>query len=210
MSSPPIEPVPLRARKQDAAARGGKTRARYRACLVCSYVQPSPDWMARGCPNCEAIVRVAGSQDQIKKCTSIQFDGVIAVLRPKESWVARWQRNVNHVPGLYAVRVIGRPPTSVIQRIQQSGVPYIPRDDVAGDHSKEDEDDEDEDADEDEAGGKGGDKDKDMDEFEDDGMIVDDDDDVEEDDRIGRRVGGRDDDRDRGIRSPEDDEDYDD
>lgn len=49
-----------------------------------------------------------------------------------------------------------------------------------------------------------------MDEFEDDGMIVDDDDDVEEDDRIGRRVGGRDDDRDRGIRSPEADEDYDD
>ena len=31
--------------------------------------------------------------DQVKACTSIQFDGVIAVLKPKESWVARWQRN---------------------------------------------------------------------------------------------------------------------
>lgn len=117
-------------------------------------------------------------------------------------------RTVNHVPGLYAVRVIGRPPPDVINRIKRSGVPYIPRDDVAGDHSKQEED-QDEDEDDEDNGRKGPDADKDMDEFEDDGMVVDDDDDAEDDDRIQRRVGGRDDDRDRGVRSPDDDEDSD-
>lgn len=43
--------------------------------------------------NCMAIIQVQGSQDQVKACTSLQFDGVIAVLKPEQSWVARWQRN---------------------------------------------------------------------------------------------------------------------
>jgi hypothetical protein len=59
MSSPVLEPTPLRASRTDAQNRGTKARPRYRACLVCSYVQPSPDWVTRGCPNCEAIVRVS-------------------------------------------------------------------------------------------------------------------------------------------------------
>lgn len=111
---------------------------------------------------------------------------------------------MNHVPGLYAVRVTGRPPPEIIARIKRSGVPYIPRDDVAGDHTKaqEEEDENDEDDDDRDAAGR-----KDMDEFEDDGMVVDDDDD-DEDDRVQRRVGGRDDDRDRGLRTPEIEEDY--
>lgn len=33
-----------------------------------------------------------GSPDRIQGCTTTQFDGVIAVIDPDSSWVARWQR----------------------------------------------------------------------------------------------------------------------
>jgi hypothetical protein len=38
------------------------------------------------------FVQSVGSQERVKQCTSLQFDGVIAMLRPESSWVARWQR----------------------------------------------------------------------------------------------------------------------
>jgi hypothetical protein len=134
---------------------------------------------------------------------------------------------VNHVPGLYAVRVIGRPPPEIIARIKRSGVPYIPRDDVAGDHTKQDEDD-DEDEDEGDVdvddyngesggGGRGTRGVQDLDEFEDDGMIVGDDEDEEGDERpraddwkhpsAGRRRA--DDDGMRGELSEDDEDDLD-
>ena len=33
-----------------------------------------------------------GSPDRITSCTTTQFDGVISVIDPDNSWVARWQR----------------------------------------------------------------------------------------------------------------------
>lgn len=69
-------------------------------------------------------------------------------------------------PGLYAARVIGRPPRDVLRKLKEKGVPYVPRDDVAGENAQNQEDDS---AEEDE------------DDYEDDGMVVDDAEDGEED-----------------------------
>ena len=33
-----------------------------------------------------------GSPDRISVCTTTYFDGIIAVIDPESSWVARWQR----------------------------------------------------------------------------------------------------------------------
>lgn len=33
-----------------------------------------------------------GSADRVAECTSLTFDGMIAMIEPTESWVARWQR----------------------------------------------------------------------------------------------------------------------
>lgn len=38
------------------------------------------------------ITQMKGSQDRITSCTTTQFDGVISVIDPDSSWVARWQR----------------------------------------------------------------------------------------------------------------------
>ena len=37
-------------------------------------------------------MQMKGSPDRITSCTTTQFDGVISVIDPDNSWVARWQR----------------------------------------------------------------------------------------------------------------------
>ncbi|KAJ9103886.1 hypothetical protein QFC21_002349 [Naganishia friedmannii] len=183
------------------SSRAGNARPRYRACLVCSYVQASPDWLNYGCPNCEELLQSVGSQERVKRCTSLQFDGVIAMIRPTESWVAKWQRLGPMRPGLYAARVIGRPPKDVLRKLKEKGVPYVPRDDVAGENAQNQEDSADEEEDD----------------YEDDGMVVDDaeegnEEDEEEDTGRGGRArnsGGKKSNLRFEISSDEDDDDDD-
>jgi hypothetical protein len=37
-------------------------------------------------------MQMRGSQDRIASCTTTHWDGLIAVISPETSWVARWQR----------------------------------------------------------------------------------------------------------------------
>lgn len=64
------------------------------------------------------------------ECTSLLYDGMIAMIEPSESWVARWQRIDKRMRGIYAVRVTGRAPQDVIDAIEARGGVYRPRDAV--------------------------------------------------------------------------------
>lgn len=78
---------------QPTAAIPSNARARQlRACLLCSIIQSPVDFRRNGCPNCEEIMQMKQSQDRVASCTTTHFDGVIAVIDPEASWVARWQR----------------------------------------------------------------------------------------------------------------------
>lgn len=88
------------------------------------------------------------SIDRVAVCTTPHFDGVIAVIDPETSWVARWQRTgaphfiffpplvslltlfvvAKYVRGMYAVRVKGRIPEDVEDQLQARGITYRPRD----------------------------------------------------------------------------------
>ncbi|GAC77081.1 hypothetical protein PANT_24d00032 [Moesziomyces antarcticus T-34] len=113
-------------------------KEKLRACLRCQFVQSPRDFHLKGCPNCEPVLEVSaamlvapcgpgvhsttfllftlcrqqmqGSQDRVAECTTSNFDGMISMLRPDESWVAKWQRIEKRLPGLYAVKVVGRLP----------------------------------------------------------------------------------------------------
>ncbi len=81
-----------------------------RACLLCSIVQAPQEFRRTGCPNCEEVMQVRyyhhmqqtgwliiiqqlkGSTERITTCTTTYFDGMITVIDPERSWVARWQR----------------------------------------------------------------------------------------------------------------------
>ena len=88
-----------------------------------------------------------GSPDRIASCTTTQFDGVIAVIDPDQSWVARWQRtglytsfiglwygsltclmSAKYVRGMYAVRVNGRIHEDVELELERRNIKYRPRD----------------------------------------------------------------------------------
>ncbi|KAF7967591.1 hypothetical protein HWV62_27409 [Athelia sp. TMB] len=101
-----------------------------RACLLCSIVLTQADFIRNGCPNCEELMQMKSSRDRTQVCTTTSFDGVIAVIDPETSWVARWQRTSKYARGIYAARVIGRVPEDVASELQSRGIKYRVRDEV--------------------------------------------------------------------------------
>jgi hypothetical protein len=63
MSSPESSIVP-QAIVRSKAPKAGGSRVRYRACLLCSFIQTSPEWKANGCPNCDDILDVSEDLDE--------------------------------------------------------------------------------------------------------------------------------------------------
>nr|CCA19194.1 transcription elongation factor SPT4 putative [Albugo laibachii Nc14] len=62
-----------------------------RACLTCSLVKTFTQFYDTGCENC-AFLQMADNRQRVAECTTAHYDGMIALMRPKESWVAKWQR----------------------------------------------------------------------------------------------------------------------
>jgi transcription elongation factor SPT4 len=80
-----------------------------------------------GCPNCEEFLHLQGSQDSIESCTSQVFEGVITLADPSKSWVAKWQRLDNYIPGMYAIKVSGQLPDEVRTTLEEEyRIQYIP------------------------------------------------------------------------------------
>ena len=104
-----------------------------RACLLCSIVQSASTFLRSGCPNCEQLLQLKNSQEAIQECTSQVFDSLITLGSPKDSWVAKWQRLTTYCPGVYAVKVVGQLPDSIVGLLEDNGVQYLPRDGSAGD-----------------------------------------------------------------------------
>ncbi|OMJ21200.1 Transcription elongation factor SPT4 [Smittium culicis] len=69
-----------------------------------------------------------GSIDRVMDCTSSNFDGIIALVDPNRSWVARWNHLSSYHPGIYASHVTGRIPEYVEDELSQRGITYYPRD----------------------------------------------------------------------------------
>ncbi|PKI84074.1 transcription elongation factor spt4 [Malassezia vespertilionis] len=86
------------------------TAAKLRACLRCQYAQSAREFHSKGCPNCQNVLDMQGSQERVADCTTSNFDGLICMLQPEESWVAKWQRIEKRMVGLYAVKVVGHLP----------------------------------------------------------------------------------------------------
>jgi transcription elongation factor SPT4 len=99
-----------------------------RACLVCSLVKTVEQFELDGCDNCESFLGLQNNRDAIDDCTSSNFDGLIAMMAPEDSWVAKWQRIRNLKRGCYAVSVSGSLPDHISRELQSRGIPYKNRD----------------------------------------------------------------------------------
>nr|CAG4643679.1 EOG090X0NWO [Ilyocryptus agilis] len=99
-----------------------------RACLVCSLIKTFDQFEMDGCDNCDEFLRMKNNKENIYDCTSTNFDGMVALMSPEDSWVAKWQRINRKVKGVYAVSVSGRLPDSLIRDMKTRGIIYRSRD----------------------------------------------------------------------------------
>ncbi|KAJ1531452.1 hypothetical protein ONE63_000131 [Megalurothrips usitatus] len=99
-----------------------------RACLNCSLIKSLDQFESDGCDNCEEFLRMKNDREKVYDCTSNNFDGMMALMSPEDSWVAKWQRINRFTKGVYAISVAGRLPGSVIRDMKSRGVLYRSRD----------------------------------------------------------------------------------
>ncbi|XP_056637200.1 transcription elongation factor SPT4 [Diorhabda carinulata] len=99
-----------------------------RACLVCSLIKSADQFEDEGCDNCDEFLRIKHNTENLYDCTSTNFDGMISLMSPDDSWVAKWQRINRFCPGVYAISVSGRLPNSIIREMKSRGIVYKSRD----------------------------------------------------------------------------------
>ncbi|XP_014240576.1 transcription elongation factor SPT4 isoform X2 [Cimex lectularius] len=97
-----------------------------RACLVCSLIKNFEQFEFDGCDNCEEFLKLKNNRENIIECTSSNFNGIIAVMSPQDSWVAKWQDRFTR--GIYAISVAGKLPHNVIRDMKSRGITYRIRD----------------------------------------------------------------------------------
>ena len=106
---------------EDAPAAPPDEMKALRACKVCTLVKTFTQFVNRGCDNCEWM-ELADREDRVAECTSAFFEGMISVVSPGESWVARWQRLDNLKPGVYAMEVTGELPDFAQRYVDERGI----------------------------------------------------------------------------------------
>ncbi|XP_053212183.1 transcription elongation factor SPT4-like [Panonychus citri] len=99
-----------------------------RACLLCSLVKSFEQFEVDGCDNCEFVLGMRGNREMIFDCTSSNFDGLIGVTQPDESWAAKWLRIPKFKPGTYAISVSGKLPQTIYRELKSRNIPYKSRD----------------------------------------------------------------------------------
>ena len=101
-----------------------------RACMVTGLVKTEDQFFREGNDNV-ACLNMQNDREMVQECTSANFDGLIAIMKPNESWAARWQGISNFVPGCYALRVRGTLPSEHQVTLEDNGIPYRTLDDEA-------------------------------------------------------------------------------
>ena len=99
-----------------------------RACLLCGLIKTVSQFEASGCDNCESVLNIQGDRELVNECTSSNFDGMIAMMSPSDSWVARWVMIDKLDPGVYAISVSGSLPKHKIRELRAKGIDYHSRD----------------------------------------------------------------------------------
>ncbi|EEA07601.1 putative transcription elongation factor SPT4 [Cryptosporidium serpentis] len=79
---------------------------RLRSCLSCRIILSDQQFYEKGCPNCTHLA-MEFDRHKVNSCTTTSYKGMISMLKPELSWVARYNRITDVTPGCYAVSVSG-------------------------------------------------------------------------------------------------------
>jgi transcription elongation factor SPT4 len=93
--------------------------SKLRACLSCGLVKSVAQFLAYGCENCPGLFEAGtGDRERVLTFTTAEFSGLVALYRPKVSWVAKWQRLSRKVPGCYAIGILAELPDDVLEELE--------------------------------------------------------------------------------------------
>lgn len=79
-----------------------KSYKKLRACRSCRLIKSEDQFLSDGCENCPN--NDYQDMDCLLDNTCSDFQGMIAMMQAKESWVAKWT-GLNQIPGIYAISV---------------------------------------------------------------------------------------------------------
>eukprot|EP00742_Colponemidia_sp_Colp-10_P008573 GILJ01009294.1.p1 GENE.GILJ01009294.1~~GILJ01009294.1.p1 ORF type:complete len:114 (+),score=5.04 GILJ01009294.1:45-386(+) len=92
-----------------------------RACLQCHLLKTFDQFYNSGCENCPFFDMV-GDKERVMDCTSPSYEGIVSMMVPTESWVARWNRLIKNVPGCYCISVSGELPEHCLNILADEGL----------------------------------------------------------------------------------------
>jgi len=99
-----------------------------RACIACLLIKTYQQFVTEGCDNCEkGDFSMKDDEVKVNDCTTIAFEGMMALTVPQKSWVARWQFADNLVPGIYALKVKGEVSEETARELQEAGIRNLGR-----------------------------------------------------------------------------------
>ncbi|KAJ8598143.1 hypothetical protein CTAYLR_007414 [Chrysophaeum taylorii] len=88
-----------------------------RSCLRCGLIKNFNQFYEHGCENCP-FLELPERQDRVERCTTSDFEGMFSMMKPEDSWVARWEGLTSFYPGIYALRIFGVLPDEVDAMLQ--------------------------------------------------------------------------------------------
>ncbi|KAL6504596.1 hypothetical protein OROHE_023354 [Orobanche hederae] len=96
-----------------------------RACLRCRLVKMYDQFRESGCENCP-FFQMEEDHERVVDCTTSNFNGIISIMDPANSWAARWLRVAKFVPGCYTLAVSDALPQDLQNMCEEEHVPYVP------------------------------------------------------------------------------------
>eukprot|EP01095_Lingulamoeba_sp_RSL-Kostka_P013159 TRINITY_DN537_c1_g5_i1.p1 TRINITY_DN537_c1_g5~~TRINITY_DN537_c1_g5_i1.p1 ORF type:complete len:142 (+),score=46.72 TRINITY_DN537_c1_g5_i1:125-550(+) len=98
-----------------------------RACFFCSLIKTRIQFITNGCENCPCF---NFDEERVDDYTTPNFSGMIGVMDPQNSWVAKWQsiNKKRFCRGIYAINVFGKPYQEAIEIYKENGYRYVNRD----------------------------------------------------------------------------------
>mmetsp|Transcript_30297 Transcript_30297/g.66637 ORF Transcript_30297/g.66637 Transcript_30297/m.66637 type:complete len:138 (-) Transcript_30297:205-618(-) len=91
-----------------------------RACKRCGLLKTLDQFVENGCENCP-FLEMVDDPEKCNICTTAFYEGQAAVMDPRESWVAKWLRVDNYLPGVYAITVTGQFDKEIEEELENRG-----------------------------------------------------------------------------------------
>jgi transcription elongation factor SPT4 len=92
-----------------------------RACKRCGLLKTNEQFVDFGCENCP-FLHMQDDPQQVNKCTTAFFEGLAAIMDPRDSWAAKWIRVDAYLPGVYAISVTGQLDKDVQEDLENRGI----------------------------------------------------------------------------------------